>query len=279
MRLTPEERKQKFFYATEDAEIYDYTVEITQPYFYLMHETMMKLIDFWFQDKNTEITILDIGSGTGIEALKLLNIFPKIKIIAVDFSEPMNTIFRKKMTLKYSKSYINNTISIICEDFLCDSFHPLEALSKISNKSEFDIAMTAFVFQHFGKEEKLKAYRKVFKSLDKNGLFINCDIFGYNNRSIHSYSDNYCLNYLIDQLTVPNINLRECFKKIKERVGDMDKYRKQWENHWKEDNILYPLNCNKPCLSEQKLLKKAGFTDSEIIYRYWLAGIICALKS
>jgi ubiquinone/menaquinone biosynthesis C-methylase UbiE len=278
MRLTSEERKRKFFYAAEDAEIYDYTVELTQPYFHLMHDTLITYLNSWFDDKQKEITVLDIGSGTGIEALNLLKIFPRVKIVAIDFSQPMNDLFIDKLNKQYSNEFITKNISIICDDFLSNTLYADQELAKISNQTSFDIIMTAFVFQHFTKEEKEDAYLNVYRLLKPNGIFINCDIFGFYNDSINSFANQFGLNWIINQLSEPNAELMENLIKIKKVIKDIELYKEKWVKHWNEDNILFPTHSESNSISERAYLKNAGFKEIEIIFRYWLAGIMISMK-
>ena len=93
--ISDNDKKRVFFYADEDAKYYDIVEALTQPYIDLIHDTMVDLVEYsltWLRQKPSDrpLYLLDVASGTGAEAFRLLERFDDLRIIAVDFSPPMN---------------------------------------------------------------------------------------------------------------------------------------------------------------------------------------------
>ena len=84
----------------DDARLYDSTVEWVVPYYRKMHELLLKLaaesISSMDRAQGRPVMALDIGSGTGAEAIPLLQTIPSLNLVGVDVSEAMNKVFEQR---------------------------------------------------------------------------------------------------------------------------------------------------------------------------------------
>ena len=70
-RFLDKQKQMAFFYAEQDAACYDDTVELTQPFYWQFHDTIVDLFRYHFDAWTTEraaavgCSVLDVGCGTG----------------------------------------------------------------------------------------------------------------------------------------------------------------------------------------------------------------------
>ena len=267
-----------FFYATkEEAEVYDIIEEMTQPLMGFIHDTMVDLIRYSLGKSTNELDlcVLDIGSGTGAEALRILSKYQNVKIVAVDFSKYMNIIFENKL-----KDIVldNSEVMILEEDFLCDKCnanHLLNQLYSISENKSYDIIITGFMFHHYTVEQKINAYKRMFKVLRKGGILIHGDLFSYQSKELTSFSHDFGEEWIRKQFTYPSQELVSRFEKIKHIAS---KLKEEWIEHWNNYHILNPVKKVEDNISHTEMLEMAGFCEIECPFRLWEVGIIWAKK-
>jgi tRNA (cmo5U34)-methyltransferase len=102
--------------------------------------------------------VLDLGAGTGLYTLKLLERYPRAKVTLVDFAPNMLEIARQIFA-------DNQNISFIHADYGNYDFAG----------EKFDIVISALSIHHFDKEEKGKIYNKISSLLTPDGEFLNAD--------------------------------------------------------------------------------------------------------
>ena len=100
--------------------------------------------------------IVDLGVGTGLELVSILNKVPNANIRGIDISSGMLEKLREK-------NFPSN-VELICGDFFKEDFG-----------KENDAVVSTSALHHFVKEDKLRLYKKVFDSLKDGGVFINSD--------------------------------------------------------------------------------------------------------
>src|SRR5262245_3875352 len=95
-----------FFYAQREATSYDATVRLTERPYDLVHDLTNELVCEHVK-RTTGVTrrpaVLDVGCGTGEEAIRLLDSVENVAIVCVDRSNEMLDVFRSKI-LKRSGS-------------------------------------------------------------------------------------------------------------------------------------------------------------------------------
>ncbi len=105
--------------------------------------------------ENTE-KILDLGAGTGMELIPLVERFPNVRITAADISEDMLNALRERPFAEQ--------VTFIVGDFFDTDLG-----------SSYDAMISTSALHHFAPEDKVRLYRKVYDTLRPGGLFINSD--------------------------------------------------------------------------------------------------------
>jgi len=107
----------------------------------------------------TNIKLLDLGCGTGLELERIFRIYPFAEVTGVDLSSKMLDILKSKYEDKMSQ------LKLICKSYFDIDY----------GKSIYDVVLSTYSLHHFGKELKLSLYRKIYCSLKKDGIYIEGD--------------------------------------------------------------------------------------------------------
>jgi SAM-dependent methyltransferase len=275
-----------------EAEIYDDTVEFTQPFYGQFHDVIIDLLKYhfesWDQDraKLVNCVILDVGCGTGIEGIRILETFSSIHLVALDFCQPMLEMFERKLVARYGSDEWRRKCTMALIDILDEELKPSNVLSFLPRDSaDLQAIVTAFALHHYTAEEKLRAYRLFYDLLPPSGLFVYGDLFSYESPTLTSYAQLHEERWILDSFSNPH-------EEVKLRHGVMAKsaeeLRTLWIEHLRKYNIPLPIenSWTSPMLtgdeasigSEVNLLRTAGFAEIGCPYRYFQAGVIWARK-
>jgi len=278
------ERRRKFFYAETLAGLYDRTIDLVVPQYRLLHETMVHLIQNHFEHHPSATTgrrkvILDIGSGTGAEALRILSEFPSSHIVAVDACQPMHIELRRNFALMFGEEKdFEEHFTTITADLLSPESSPealLSALPEHCGQKGFQAVITAFTIHHLSHDEKKEAYRRAYSCLEPGGLFINGDLFSYVSPELSRQAHEYDIKWIETQFSHPSPEFQEAQSLIKERRDEM---RRRWIEHYLTNNILEPLESSEANEGQIDMLRSIGFTDVACPLRFWQGGILWARK-
>jgi tRNA (cmo5U34)-methyltransferase len=102
--------------------------------------------------------ILDIGVGTGNLEKFIFNKFTQAKIVGIDTSADFLNIAKNKN--------INCQLQTVQADI---KYYDI-------GEHEFDIILSSLAIHHFEDNEKYMLFQKVYRALNKNGVFINFDM-------------------------------------------------------------------------------------------------------
>ena len=117
-----------------------------------------KVIDFLPKDiKN----IIDLGTGTGLQLIRLYKEYPNVHTTAIDISEGM--------LKKLEEKHISDNITIVNQSFFDYDF-----------ETNIDAVISTQALHHFETKDKLVLYKKVYDCLKENGVFIIEDYFAEN---------------------------------------------------------------------------------------------------
>ena len=100
--------------------------------------------------------VLDLGAGTGLELIPLVERFPDVRITAADISEDM-------LGTLMERPFAGQGTCVIGDFFETDF------------GSGFDAMISTSALHHFAPEDKVRLYRKVYDALRPGGLFVNAD--------------------------------------------------------------------------------------------------------
>jgi tRNA (cmo5U34)-methyltransferase len=109
--------------------------------------------------KTNGIKLLDLGCGTGLELDEIFKINPTVQVTGIDLSKDM----LKKIKEKHRDKL--NQINLIGQ-----SYFDYEM-----GEDVFDVALSVQTLHHLPHEEKESLYKKIFKSLKKDGFYIETD--------------------------------------------------------------------------------------------------------
>lgn len=268
--------QERFFFASDDAEYYDDTIQLTVPYYALIHQIMNDILNYHFgvifgkKFKNIKGIVLDVGAGTGKESISVLNNFPNLNVLAIDLCPPMEHIFERSYRVKFGSrakkryKYVIDDITTISEND--------EAITKYyseKKQSGCKAAISAYCIHHFPLKEKKDVYKKMFDFLEPGGILINMDLFNYESVSVKRQAHLADINYIKREFENPSPQFKSSRKiPLKKRRA----LKEKWLKHMQEDNILDSVE------SQVKILKDIGFIDVECVFKYWQQGVLIAKK-
>jgi trans-aconitate methyltransferase len=138
---------------------YDAKMEIMHPNRRKMAEIVGAMLPF---PRAAEITILDLGTGTGFLAAQLLEIFPRAQVIAVDGATAM---------MQQAQARLGNKSRQLTWK-ICS----FQELAKAGDLPELDAVVSSFALHHLSADEKLALYRALLPKLRASGWLVNADI-------------------------------------------------------------------------------------------------------
>ncbi len=149
---------------------YDAKMEIMHPNRAKMAAMVAAMLPF---QRDAEITILDLGTGTGFLAARLLQTFPRARVIAVDGAEAMMQQAQSRLGAQGEQLTWK-----ICS---------FQQLASDNTLPELDAVVSSFALHHLSAEEKLTLYRAVLPRLRANGWLVNADILVAPHREIEAH--------------------------------------------------------------------------------------------
>jgi tRNA (cmo5U34)-methyltransferase len=137
-----------------EAEEFDKTILKLIPHYAEMIDALVLSIPF---KKDEQISVIDLGCGTGTVAQKIKNAFPNSKISCLDIAENMIKMAQKKLGEKID-CYVSNFY-----EFTFDK--------------KYDVIVSSLALHHLESDEDKKMfYKKIYNALNKNGVFYNADV-------------------------------------------------------------------------------------------------------
>ncbi len=287
-----------YFYAEDDAEIYDDTAELTQPEYLAIHNVTAQLVHRGFaasrrgsggvQSTPPNSTdgplVLDVGCGTGMEALALLRLCPNTTIVAFDKSEKMLGIFRRKLHERLNDGV--SRVKTVVGDIL-DVRWTSEALrGLVPDGRPFDAVISAFLIHHFSLKQRGDLYSRTFRVLNAGGVFVNADLFDFQSPTLSQYAEEIGEDWVSQQLSS---NADSPYQPVVQRLSaDVGNLRARWLKHLREENIPAPIEPTEATVaaavrsngtpSNSQMLLDAGFVEVGCPYRFWQAGVLWAKK-
>ena len=119
-----------------------------------------------------DVSILDLGCGTGLELNEYFAINPFAKVTGIDLSQGMLDALKLK--------FPDKNIKLICGSYFDVPF----------GKKLFDAGVSVESLHHFTKEEKIPLYQKLCKALKDDGYFILTDYFSLSDDEEQMYRQN-----------------------------------------------------------------------------------------
>ena len=178
--------------------------------------------------------VVDLGAGTGLLTKELYELYPNAQYVLIDIA--------------------NDMLKIAAERFRgADNFEFIEQnyLEDIPVKN-CDLITSALSIHHLENDEKDTLYKNIYKKLDRNGCFINLDLFMGETKTINDLYNTWWYDY------IARSGLAE------EKTAWMK--RKELD---KENTIPETIG----------LLKNSGFNMVECIYHFMKFGVVISIKT
>jgi tRNA (cmo5U34)-methyltransferase len=230
---------------------------ILVPHYYMLQDEVFNIGHF---QKNSEITVIDLGAGSGIFLEKVLNIYPNAICYWIDYSLDFLNIAREKLDHFGNRiHYIHSAIEKYWEE-------------KLEHKPDLIFSMSAI--HHLENNDKKALYKKCYQLLKKNGWFFNADEM----KTIYKEPYKNSLIYWANYVTASKSNV----------PGDLEPYYEKWNSHfdnWKLrniDNFSLPKykgdDLHENFIEQLKWLDEAGFKNHDVFVKYHLWNLIGGQK-
>lgn len=193
------------------------------------------------------LTVVELGGGTGITTLSLLTASDKLSILSID-NEPVMQGQAKKHLSKW-----------ITEGKL--TFSDDDALTALKNITEdsIDIVASAYTLHNFLDSYRKEVIQQIFRILKPGGQFINGDRYGLDDISKHTR---------IIQQEVSG------YFKVLTRINKLD-VLEHWIVHLFNDESENHVMRETAALNQ---LRDAGFSDIKLTHRLEVNALVTAVK-
>lgn len=264
------------FYAMSDAKEYDATIRLTVPYYDLIHNTLIDILNYHFgvtinnvNRNDIDGIFLDVGAGTGTETISVLKTFPKLNSLSIDIAPAMKLAFDENYDKCFDQSSEKRFKYIVDDIFNLDFNKETNSILLEYNQHKKVAAISAYCIHHFPLEEKRIIYKKMYDFLDDGGILVNLDLFNYKSQKVSEYAHHFDIEYIKREFDNPS---PEYVSSQNMPIDIRNTLKSKWVGHMNDDNILDTIE------SQMEILREIGFKDVECIFKYIQQGIIIAIK-
>jgi SAM-dependent methyltransferase len=180
---------------------------------------------------------LDLGSGDGTLTAAVQTRFPQAEAVLVDFSEPMLTAARNRLS--------ESTNSIVRADFGTP-----EWVDAVSTLAPFDAVVSGYAIHHQPDDRKRAVYQEIFGLLAPGGMFVNIEHVAPSTARVSEMSD----DLFVDSLAAHN--RRRGGEKTNEEIAFEFVCRPD-----KAANILAPVD------DQCEWLRAIGYADVDCFFK------------
>jgi SAM-dependent methyltransferase len=203
--------------------------------------------------------VVDLGCGTGNDALNLLSRRKDLAYLGVDYSSHMLT----RAAAKLARSGHRQRAILLHRDFRqVASDEILAALDAAGLGRQIRCVISAIALHHYTVAEKKPVYRLAFDLLPKSGLLVLSDLY--------STSISYAAEMALSQEL---FDIRTAARRIKTFNRKCRGPSTISERHYREENQPQVL------AEEISALQETGFDVIEVIYRSAQLAVLAAQKN
>ncbi|MBY9008079.1 MAG: class I SAM-dependent methyltransferase [Candidatus Lokiarchaeota archaeon] len=216
-----------------------------------MHPNRTKMIEIAIEflpfNQQQSLNAIDIGIGTGYFSLEFFKKFPQTHIIGVDGAEAMIEIAKLRLD-----DYVKNIEFKICD------FINLQEINQ--EKDSIDVVFSSYALHHLNSIEKENLYKILKSILKKNGWILYADVI---------IADNYEIEERFQEIRIKNI--------LERTRGNDNRFLDDISTRNYLDDLEKNENDQPQSLSKDiELIKNAGFSNVEILWKEYREMIICA---
>jgi ubiquinone/menaquinone biosynthesis C-methylase UbiE len=200
-----------------------------------------------YPDTSTALSVVELGTGTGVTTLSLLNANNTLHVVSIDNQMTMQTQAKQHL-----QAWIDNNRLTLCNN---------DALSALQNmaSNSVDIVASTYTLHNFLNNYREQVLQEIFRVLKPNGLFVNGDRYALNDIDEHTRLTQQDASHFFSVLTKVNkIDLLEQW--ILHLISD------ESENHLMRESVA---------LAQ---LHAAGFTDIKLSHRLEVNALVTATK-
>ena len=139
-----------------DVTQFDEHIRLIVPRYEELHDAVLRSIP---PDLPEDLTILELGCGTGELTKKLCERYPKAQIVALDYSPRMLAVCREKL------KKFGDRVQLIEGDF-----------SQTEFPQGCDVVISTLAIHHLTDPHKLALFQKIYRALKHEGWFVNGDV-------------------------------------------------------------------------------------------------------
>jgi len=194
-----------------ETEKYDWEIRDSIPGYEELHKNIDDIITKCFTETTVRyfthrgrIQILELGLGTGLTALQILQKLPSAKYTAFDFSKNMLDGARKRL-FGYDVTFIEGDYSRL----------------ELPQNNDLVVSVIGIHHQEMDKDKK-SLFQKIYDSLDENGSFIFGDLVTYRDQTEAALKEAKHYHHLVEN-------------------AENEESLREWAHHHKFLNKLAPL--------------------------------------
>lgn len=279
-----------YFYAGDDAAFYDDTVLATDRAYDLVHDVTNRVLRFALNERantmrakqDVPALILDVGCGTGAEAMRLLADVPDCTLLCIDSSAPMLDCFRSKVRHAYGSESAGGRITLAQADFREPGWLDRVIAEHCPTLSDaaFDAALSVYALHHLTPETKGEVYAAIAARLPRSALFINADLFSFETSWLANLAQTEEEEWIRTQFEAVGPGSDP----LRSRLGaSRTRLKEAWITHLRDENIPLPLGGYRSAantlgeIREEDLLRAAGFATIEIVARLYQSAVAVAV--
>jgi ubiquinone/menaquinone biosynthesis C-methylase UbiE len=204
-------------------------------------------VNSYSQQSADSLSIIELGGGTGITTLSLLNAQNDVHIVSID-NEPV----MQDQAKKHLHAWVDEGKLVFCED------DALTALKKLPTAS-VDIVATAYTLHNFLNDYREAVINEIYRVLKPGGALVNGDRYALDDVSEHTRLIQHEVSGYFKVLT---------------QINRMD-LLEHWIVHLFSDESDNHVMRETVALNE---LRNAGFIDITLTHRYEVNALITAIK-
>lgn len=218
-------RKEDFFYVGERS--YDPLAEKALPFYTQGQDLVAECLGF---APAARVTVVDLGTGTGVTAERVLKRYRRARVIGVDLFDEMLEGARSRLGA-YSRRV---------ELVRSDNARYLDSLAR-----PVDGVVSALCIHHQDEVGKKGLFKRIHRSLVRGGRFVLFDWTSFEDRVVGNWAH------------------RAVLRNLAEKVPDRA-FQRKWRHHWERVNTPSPADAMVRWLKDLGFRAETAYRDGEI---------------
>lgn len=200
-----------------------------------------------YPDRAHPLSVVELGGGTGVTTLYILQAKQSIQLLSIDSDPAMQAQAKRDL-----QTWIDSKHLTFCTD---------DALSALQNMADncVDIVASAYTLHNFQHNYREQVIQEAFRVLKPGGLFIN--------------ADRYAVDDISEHLRLTQQDASHFFKVL--IAANKPDLLEQWILHLFSDEAEHHIMRETIALSQ---MQQAGFKDIQLSHRMNVNALVTASK-